>query len=192
MPLIDYKGGKGKILTDREMKRRVKEATGWDDKEYKKNYDIFRNKARNFENITGQELPYKINELFYLQNAAKARWGKEYRASELLRGIEATTSESTGAALRRGRREAQKAAERGEAVTGKPKPVYTKEAEKKVFSTLLKPFEALLRKSPKTKAEADALIEAGEPEKAYELVKDYANSRHQKSKEGIRYQVGYD
>lgn len=206
MPLVDYK--KGGVLSDREIKRRIQEATGWDNATYKKKYDVFRNKAVNFSQITGKALPYRTNELFYLQNASKARWGSEYRASELLKAIEQTTSESTGAATRRGikaiEREYEKAA-RGEisreSISGEEKPVATSKAQARTYGALLERLKPLLNAADKAgstiKKDVDALIAAKQYAAAYKLAREYADAYNQKkrdagTKNGIRQYVGYD
>ncbi len=192
MALIDYgkkgKGGKPVLLTPRVMKARVMAQNGWTSEQYKKQYDIFKNRATNYSRIVGEALPHKINELFYLKQTSQKRWGAEYRASRLISAIEATTSESTGAALRRGKKAQAVAAAQGKQIEAKP--VYGAKQLQAVSNAILKPFEALLRKSPNTRKKLEEL--AGDPAAQLAYVKQYAESRRRKSEDGLKYQVGYD
>lgn len=100
MPIIDFKTNKA--LSAKEIKSRVMRATGWSDEQYRKQYDILRNKTRNYEQLTGASSKIKVNELLYEKTRAQQRYGAAYRPSRLLRAIEATPSLSTGTVKRGG------------------------------------------------------------------------------------------
>lgn len=100
MAIIDFK--KNKPLTAREIKKRVMTATGWTSEQYQKQYDILRNKTRNYEQVTGSKTKIKVNELLYQQTHAQKRYGETYKPSRLVRAIMATPSASTGTVQRKG------------------------------------------------------------------------------------------
>lgn len=100
MAIVDFKTNKP--LTAREIKRRVMAATGWTSEQYQKQYDILRNKTRNYETATGGKTKIKVNELLYQQTAAQKRYGASYKPSRLTRAIMATPSASTGTVQRKG------------------------------------------------------------------------------------------
>lgn len=100
MAIVDFKTNK--VLTAREIKKRVMSATGWNSEQYQKQYDILRNKTRNYERATGSKTQIKVNELLYQQTAAQKKYGAAYKPSRLVRGILTTPSASTGVVQRRG------------------------------------------------------------------------------------------
>lgn len=100
MAIIDFK--QNKPLSAREIKKRVMTATGWTNEQYQKQYDILRNKTRNYEQVTGSKTKIKVNELLYQQTHAQKRYGETYKPSRLVRAIMATPSASTGTVQRKG------------------------------------------------------------------------------------------
>lgn len=94
MAIIDFKTRD--ILSSRQIKSRVRAVTGWTNEQYNKQYDILRNKARNYEKLTGTKVETPVNELLFRETLAKARYGEDYSASRLLTAIRSTTSQSTG------------------------------------------------------------------------------------------------
>lgn len=100
MAIIDFKTNKP--LAAREIKRRVMSATGWTSEQYQKQYDILRNKTRNYERATGSTAKIAVNELLYQTTAAQRRYGENYKPSRLVRAIQLTPSVSTGTVQRRG------------------------------------------------------------------------------------------
>lgn len=100
MAIVDFKTNKP--LTAREIKKRVMTATGWTSEQYQKQYDILRNKTRNYETATGSKTKIKVNELLYQQTHAQKKYGATYKPSRLVRAIMATPSASTGAVQRKG------------------------------------------------------------------------------------------
>lgn len=100
MAIIDFKTNKP--MTAREIKKRVMSATGWTSEQYQKQYDILRNKTRNYERATGSKTQIKVNELLYQQTHAQKKYGAAYKPSRLVRAIMATPSASTGTVRRKG------------------------------------------------------------------------------------------
>lgn len=100
MAIIDFKSNKP--LSAKDIKTRVLQWTGWTKEEYKKEYDILRNKTRNYELLTGSKTNIKVNELLYQQKASEKKYGAHYQPSRLIRAIMATTSASTGRVQKKG------------------------------------------------------------------------------------------
>ena len=100
MGIVDFRTNK--VLSAREIKKRVMASTGWTSEQYMKEYDILRNKTRNYERATGSKTKIKVNELLYQQTQAQKRYGTSYKPSRLVQAIMATPSVSTGTVQRRG------------------------------------------------------------------------------------------
>ena len=102
MAIVNFKTGE--VLTTRQIKQAVMKANGWTSEEYQKQYDILRNRVRNYEQTTGQALggKIKVNELLYQTSKAQKRYGGAYKPSSLVRGIMATPSAGTGVVQRKG------------------------------------------------------------------------------------------
>lgn len=60
----DLETGEILQMTDREIKAEVQNITGWDTKQYQKEYDKFRNRLRNYESTIGAQTPKRANEEF--------------------------------------------------------------------------------------------------------------------------------
>lgn len=86
----------GKTLTSSQIKASIKSVTGWSDREYKKQYDLIRNKLRNYQKITGNLAGETPQEFLYKTTHTRARYGKNYVPSGIVAAVEATTSASTG------------------------------------------------------------------------------------------------
>ena len=101
MAIVDLRSGKA--LTAREIKSEVMRLRGWTSEEYQKQYDILRNKTRNYEKLTGQASgSIKVNELLYTTSKAQKRHGAGYRASKQVQAIQATPSAGTAAFAKKG------------------------------------------------------------------------------------------
>ena len=101
MAIVDIKSGK--TLSAREIKAAVMKAKGWTSERYQKEYDVLRNKTRNYERITGIESgSIKVNELLYTQTKSQQRYGSAYRPSRQLQAIQATPSTGTAVVRQKG------------------------------------------------------------------------------------------
>ena len=98
MALYRMKGGVQQKISRREFKQTIMRANNWNETQYRKQYDLFKNKLRFYENIqksrgvsvdvqSPQELLYKIAK-------AKLRYGSEYEPSQEVRQIMAVTAHS--------------------------------------------------------------------------------------------------
>lgn len=52
-------------MTNKEIKAAIKELTGYTETQYNKEYDLLRNKVRNYERITGTQIHTPVNRLLY-------------------------------------------------------------------------------------------------------------------------------
>lgn len=92
--------GKREKVSPREVKSYIMRVEGWTTEQYNKEYDILRNRLRNFEafqRASGIEVtPQSPAEILYKQAKAKKRYGSEYTESFDLQRIRAFPSTSTG------------------------------------------------------------------------------------------------
>lgn len=93
----------GKELTPREQAAYVRKITGWTVKEYQREYDRLRNRARNFERINN--IPRgSINVADLLANFQRSKniyatAGERYTGTSLYQAVMAAPSVSTGARI---------------------------------------------------------------------------------------------
>lgn len=92
-------------VSAREQKATIMKVNKWTDKEYKRRYDIFKNKLRAYEAFRKSkginEKKQSASELLYLtaQSKVKAKkWGYKYRPSITMKRINAMPSISSGKA----------------------------------------------------------------------------------------------
>lgn len=85
-------------VTTREMKQTIMKANRWTEEEYRKKYDIFKNKLRFYENIQrsrGKSVETQSpQEVLYKSARSKLRYGEDYDPSRELREIESLTAHS--------------------------------------------------------------------------------------------------
>lgn len=93
MAILDFKTGTS--LSKKEIKARTLAATGWTTEQYNKEYDKLRNRVRSYEKLQGTHVQ-PVNELLYLRERSKKKYGGAYRPSALLESIEAAPSVSSG------------------------------------------------------------------------------------------------
>lgn len=150
-------GKNGKPITAKQRKAYIMRVQGYKTtKEYEKAYDIFRNRVKNYEAVTGKKLQYSPADLLYLQSRSMTKYGAEYRQSELLKAIEATPSTSTGIVKKKGISEV---------------------AEERLYKTRLKAFSSLIKKSK----EAQKIMrqQGLSAKQQYEQIERYADTLHE-------------
>lgn len=86
-------------ISSREVKKVIMKANNWTSEEYKKKYDIFKNKLRAFEAYEGVKTKQSPVELLYKQAKAKLREGANYEPTIQMKRIQSFTSISSGKAL---------------------------------------------------------------------------------------------
>ena len=143
-----------------EVKATIMKANNWTADQYKKQYDIFKNKLRAFEAFEGTGQKQSAVELLYKQARAKIREGAEYQPSIKMQRINAFTSVSSGKASKLLENE-----------------MYRSRREATYSSATYKQFEGLIAKNAKAKEIYDAIKDPVQREKA---LTDYANKLHAK------------
>lgn len=83
--------GSGKKITARQKKAAIMSVNNWTEEQYKKQYDIFKNKLRFYENLQ-RSRGIKVEtqspqEILYSVAKAKAHYGDEYQPSQEMQQI---------------------------------------------------------------------------------------------------------
>ena len=143
-----------------EIKATIMKANNWTADQYKKQYDIFKNKLRAFEAFEGTGQRQSAVELLYKQARAKIREGAEYQPSIKMQRINAFTSVSSGKASKLLENE-----------------MYRSRREATYSSATYKQFEGLIAKNAKAKEIYDTIKDPVQREKA---LTNYANKLHAK------------
>ena len=155
------KGNRVKV-TPTEAKATIMRANGWTAEQYKKQYDIFKNKLRAYEAFEGKYAKKQSAvELLYKQAKAKIREGADYQPSIKMQRIESFTSISSGKA-------GQKALEGA---------MYRARREATYSTATYRQFEGLIENNAKAKEIYDTIKDPVKREKA---LTDYANKLHAK------------
>lgn len=165
-----YKIAKGskRELTSKEVKAYIMKINGWTSEEYRKKYDIFKNKLRSYEAFResrGEETARQSPaQLLYKEAKAKESLGADYRPSIKMKLIQSFTSVSMG--------KAGKKALRGKTYQARRASAF----EKATFSR----FEGFM----KANAFARKIWnEIEDPVKRDQALADYANKLHAKMDE---------
>ena len=99
--------GSGKKVTSREMKKTIMQVNNWTAEQYRRNYDIFKNKLRAYESYRkahGADItPQSPQALLYRQAKAIKREGAAYQPSIEMKRIQSFSAVS----ITKGRRLAQ-------------------------------------------------------------------------------------
>lgn len=109
----------GTKITQREMREVIMTANNWTEAQYRKQYDIFKNKLRFYENVQasrgvkeylkgGSRERQSPQELLYKIARSKLRYGDEYEPTQEVQQIEAVTAHS----ISKGKRIAEQAESR--------------------------------------------------------------------------------
>lgn len=162
-----YKMVKGQRveMTSREVKAYIMKQNGWTSSQYDKQYDIFKNKLRAYENyerahgVTSKR--QSPTQLLYKEAKAKAREGANYTPSIKMRRIKSFTSVSSGKA-------GQKALQ-GQRYQARRAQLYEEATSKQ--------FKGLIDNNPTAKEIAKRIKD---PVKREQALADYANKIHAK------------
>ena len=162
-----YKMVKGQRIemSSREVKAYIMKQNGWTSNQYDKQYDIFKNKLRAYENyerahgVTSQR--QSPTQLLYKEAKAKAREGGDYTPSIKMRRIRSFTSVSSGKA-------GQKALQ-GVRYQARRAQLYEEATSKQ--------FKGLIENNPMAQEIAERIKDPVKREKA---LADYANKIHAK------------
>lgn len=85
-------------MTSREVKAYVMKQNGWTSEQYRKQYDILKNKTRAYESYRRsqgiKEQPQNIVKMLYTEAKAKAHYGEDYKPSEKMQQIKSFSAYS--------------------------------------------------------------------------------------------------
>lgn len=153
-----------RTLTAREIKAETMKNRGWDKTTYQKQYDLFKNKLRAFENFQrAHGVSVKSQspaEMLYKQAKAMAREGKDYKPTIAMQRIMSFSAVS----ITKGRELAQDF-----------DSVYTKHRMATFAKTTSTAFEALIKANPKAREIVEKVIDPVKREKA---LAEFANYMH--------------
>lgn len=168
MALYKVKGGKKIKLTAKEAKATVMRAHGWTAEEYRKKYDIFKNKLRAYEEYKrakGETVTKQSPaEMLYKQARAMLKEGADYKKSWEFQRIEAFTAVSMGKA---GKKLAQSAE-------------YRERVNKRETGYIYRQFEGLIRYYPLA---YKMFLDIDDATKLQKALTDFANELHRR---GVR------
>lgn len=154
-------------MTSREVKAYVMKQNGWTSDQYRKQYDILKNKVRAYESFRRsqgiKEQPQNIVKMLYSEAKSKARYGEDYKPSQKMQQIKRFSAYS----ITKGRQLAQEES-------------YQRRETAKYEAYVSKRFEGFIRDNAGAKKIADAIANPVMREKA---LSDYANKLNVKIEE---------
>ncbi len=146
-------------MTSREVKAYVMKQNGWTSEQYRKQYDLLKNKVRAYESYRSsqgiKEAPQNVVEMLYAEAKAKARYGSDYEPSEKMKQIKGFSAYS----ITKGRQLAKE-------------EKYTQKQSAKYEAYVSKRFEGLIRDNAGAQRIAEAIKNPVLREKA---LSDYAD-----------------
>jgi len=152
-------------MTSREVKAYIMKVNNWTAEQYKKQYDIFKNKLRAFEAYeasTGAKVTQQSAvELLYKEARSKASYGSNYTPSIKMQRIRSFTSVSSGKA-------GQKALQSTK---------YRERRAKAYGDATFKQFEGLIRSN---QTASNIYYNIKDPVKREKALTDFANQMHAK------------
>ena len=165
--IIVTEKGETKKLSPKAVRAKIMEVNNWSVEEYRKNYDIFKNKLRNYEAyqeaITGKPVQRQsVAELLYRQAKSKERYGKYYEESMKMKQIKSFSAVS----MSQSRKQVQRASYR-EKITGRYTNYVVNER-----------FEGFIKKNEGAQKIVDAFTKNGKIENPVGLeqaLSDYAD-----------------
>lgn len=165
MAIYKTKGGVSVKLSNREVKQTIMKAHGWTNEQYRKQYDLFKNKLRAFESFEkahGKEVKAQSpQELLYRQSKAMLREGSEYKPSSTMQRIQAFSAVS----ITKGRKLAQDL-----------DSVYTKRREEAYAAVTAKAFDGLIRDVPKAQEIVNSIEDPVKREEALKALADHIHA----------------
>jgi len=158
-------------MTPSQIKAEIMKINNWTPEQYKKNYDIFKNKLRSFEAFERAKgvsvQTQSARDLLFKEARAKKRFGNNYQPSIKMQRIREFTSISSGKAL-------EKALQ---------SPKYTTAREMAYSTKSYEQFEGLIRSNAKAK---EIWNNVTDPVKREQALIDYANKINAKIDEQTR------
>ena len=159
----------GKKVTAKEKKAAIMKANNWTDEQYRKQYDIFKNKLRAYESFRkahGVDVtPQSPQELLYRQAKAMKREGSAYKPSIEMQRIQSFSAVS----ITKGRKLAQNL-----------ESEYSKRRGATFAAATSAAFDGLIRSVPKAQEIVDTI---SDPVLREEALKKLAEHIHAKQKD---------
>jgi hypothetical protein len=161
--------GETRMLTAKEVREYIKETNHWTQKQYEKQYDILRNKLRNFENYQASQgksiTRQSTQQWLYREAKSKNYHGPSYKPSIQSRLIKSFSSISSGKSKNQSGRISKK-----------------RKDQLQTIATLDK-FGGLIAKNPQAQLIADSI---NDPVKRDQALADFVNQLNLKiTEEGI-------
>ena len=168
--------GSGKKVTARQMKRTIMSAQGWTEEQYRKQYDIFKNKLRAYESFRrahGANVNTQSPQaLLYRQARAMQREGSEYKPSIEMQRIQSFSAVS----ITKGRK-----------LAADTESVYSQRRGETFATATEAAFAGFIRSVPKAQEIVD-MIE--DPVQREEALKKLAEHIHAKQKPSGEFEQG--
>lgn len=167
--------GESVKVSAREAKATIMKANNWSAEEYRKKYDIFKNKLRNYEAyqaaVTGKPVQRQnVVEMLYKQAKSKMRYGADYEESAKMKQIKSFSAVS----MTQSRKQAQSAKYRA-----KVSAAYTNYVVDERFSKFIDENEGAADIVEKFK---DANGKVTNPVALEQALSDYANAVHKQER----------
>lgn len=155
-----------RLMTAREIKAETMKNRGWDKATYQKQYDLFKNKLRAFENYErahGKEVtPQSPAEVLYRQAKAMAREGNAYQPSIKMQRIMSFSAVS----ITKGRELAKDV-----------ESAYSKNRAKTYASATEKAFKQFINDVPKAKEIDETITDPVKKEQALAKLADHIHAK---------------
>lgn len=158
--------GKVEVIPAREIKQTIMRANNWTEDQYRKQYDLFKNKLRAYESFRkahGAKVETQSpQELLYRQAKAKERYGEDYTPSREMQRIASFSAVS----ITKGRRLAQDF-----------ESTYSKRRAAEYEETTKAQFGGFIEETPKAQ---EIITKISDPVLREEALKDLAEYVHAK------------
>lgn len=171
------KGVKTKVSAS-EVKQTIMKANNWTSEQYRKQYDLFKNKLRAFESYEeghGKAVkPQSPVEVLYKQAKAKIREGADYKPSIAMQRIQSFSAVSITKGRSYYKKDKDKVDTR-EAKKRAKRKVYDTQRTSTYYGATYRRFEGLIKKN---EGALRIFLEIDDPVKLEEALVDYANKMH--------------
>ena len=166
--------GSGKKVTASQMKRVIMSANDWTEAQYRKQYDLFKNKLRAYESFKrahGADVaPQSPQEVLYRAAKAKKREGAEYKPSIEMRRIQSFSAVS----ITKGRKLAQDTESQ-----------YSKRRSAAYAASINAAFEGFIREVPKAREIVETIEDPIKREEALKALAKHIHAKQRPSGEVI-------
>lgn len=162
MAIFKYAKGVKVEMTKREIKAGTMKLKGWTAEEYRKQYDLFKNKTRAYEAFMGDKGKQSISEMMYRQAKAEHRYGSAYKPSAKMKLI----TKFPAVSISRGKKMAK-------AITS----AYYQARAEQLAEQVQVSFSDFIEQVKKAKEIDDAIQDPIKKEKALAALADYIHAK---------------